>query len=317
MNSYEASYLGSLIADALSMPAHWYYDREALDRDYPDLSVFQKPLSQHPDSILWRSEYSPVNEEADILHDQAQFWGERGIHYHQNLAAGVNTVNFQLARELYEQVSAAGDYDILKWAERYAEFMRTPGAHGDTYVEEYHRAFFNRLASGKNILKCGISDEHIGGIATVPALLGALSKGDHRQTVKDHVALTHRHSNVLRAADCLTRLLGSISDGMPLRDALMKDAGDWFSTKKATKWANQEDRVIIGQRLSPACYIDQSFPASLYLAWKYHDDFAVAVTANARVGGDNCHRGAVVGSLLAAETFRVTGMFLPDSYFQK
>jgi len=41
-------------------------------------------------------------------------------------------------------------------------------------------------------------------------------------------------------------------------------------------------------------------PVSLYLAWKYHDDFDAAITANAMVGGDNCHRGAVVGSLLGA-----------------
>lgn len=298
------------------MPVHWYYDRDALDRDYPSLATFKSPLSQHPDSILWRSAYSPVSEDADILHDQAQFWGQRGIHYHQNLTAGENTVNFKLAGELYKQVLASGEYDILTWANRYVEFMRTPNAHGDTYVEEYHRAFFNRLASGKNILKCGIKDEHIGGLATVPALLGALPEGDHRQLVKEHVALTHRHSNVLRAADCLTRLLSSIAGGMTLREALMKDAGDWFSTKKATKWEKQEDRVIIGQRLSPACYIDQSFPASLYLAWKYHDDFEAAVTSNARVGGDNCHRGAVVGALVAAEIFRRNGAFDSEDYFR-
>jgi ADP-ribosylglycohydrolase len=41
-------------------------------------------------------------------------------------------------------------------------------------------------------------------------------------------------------------------------------------------------------------------PASLYLAWKYHDAFDAGVIANAMVGGDNCHRGAVVGSLLGA-----------------
>jgi hypothetical protein len=39
---------------------------------------------------------------------------------------------------------------------------------------------------------------------------------------------------------------------------------------------------------------------SLYLAWKHHDNFGAGVLANAMVGGDNCHRGAVVGSLLGA-----------------
>ena len=315
MTIHEAAHHGSLLADAFAMPVHWYYDRDALDRDYPDLSKFTSPNPHHPDSILWRSSYDPINEQADILHDQARFWGQRNIHYHQNLKAGENTVNYQLARALYDQVKINDSYEPTRWAELYAQLMRTPGWHRDTYVEEYHRAFFNRLASGKNILKCGISDEHIGGLATIPSLLAALPEGDHRQTVKNHVVLTHRHSNVLRASDCLTRLLQAIAEGTPLREALMTCAGDWFSTKKATKWSTQPDRTIIGQRLSPACYIDQSFPASLYLAWKYHDDYAAAVIANAKVGGDNCHRGAVVGSLVAAETQRNTQNFAPQSFF--
>lgn len=314
MTTHEAAYQGSLLADALAMPVHWYYDREALDRDYPDLADFRDPLPHHPDSILWRSQFTPLNEKADILHDQARFWGQRNIHYHQNLAAGENTVNFKLARALYEQTKEQGGYDSERWVHHYIESMLTPGWHRDTYLEEYHRAFFNRYASGKNVLKCGISDEHIGGLATVPALLASLPEGDHRQTVKTHVTLTHRHSNVLRAADCLTRLLQHIANGTPLREALMTQAGDWFSTRKAENWSRQPDRVVVGQRLSPACYIDQSFPASLYLAWKYHDDFPAAIIANARVGGDNCHRGAVVGSLVAAEVHRATGTFNLDPF---
>ncbi|MFT6595146.1 MAG: hypothetical protein ACJAT3_001118, partial [Akkermansiaceae bacterium] len=57
MTTLEASYQGSLIADALAMPIHWYYNREAIDADYPDLSSYRAPLPQHPDSILWRSQY--------------------------------------------------------------------------------------------------------------------------------------------------------------------------------------------------------------------------------------------------------------------
>ncbi len=309
MTTHEAAYQGSLIADAFAMPVHWYYDCSALDRDYPDLSNYCAPLPHHPDSILWRSEFIPVNEKANILHDQAPFWGQRNIHYHQNLAAGENTVNFKLARSLHEHVSSEGQYDPNKWITLYLDNMLTPGWHRDTYLEEYHRAFFNRYAQGKKPLKCGISDEHIGGLATVPALLAALPLGDHRQTVKTHIALTHRHSNVLRAADCLTRLLSEISNGTSLHNALMAAAGDWFSTRKAQTWTRRPDRHVIGQKLSPACYIDQAFPASLYLAWKYHDDFPAAIIANAKVGGDSCHRGAVVGSLVAAETFRTSGNF--------
>jgi len=292
-----AAHQGSLIADALSLPVHWYYDRDALDRDYPDLSDFQNPLPQHSGSILWRSSYEVLNEKGDILHDQAKYWGQRGIHYHQNLKAGENTVNFQLASLLYQMES----YSPESWLELYVAKMLTPGWHRDTYLEEYHRAFFTRYAQGKPLLKCGIKDEHIGGLAHVPTLVAKFSgmeREELRQLVKTHVALTHRHSNVLRAADCLTRLLLEIESGTSIPDAIKALAGDWFSTKKATAWARQPDRTIIGEKLSPACYIDQSFPASLYLAWKYHDNFTAAITANARVGGDNSHRGAVVGSLV-------------------
>ena len=55
---------------------------------------------------------------------------------------------------------------------------------------------------------------------------------------------------------------------------------------------------MVGHRLSPACYIPGAFSASLYLAWKYADDFESGIIANTNVGGENCHRGAVIGALL-------------------
>lgn len=295
------AYLGSLAADALAMPGHWYYDREALRHDYGVLDHYLAPRNPHPGSILWRSEYHALDERGDILRDQAIFWGQREIHYHQFLEAGENTLNFRLATDLHQQVHSNGDYDPERWARRYIERMLTPGWHRDTYLEEYHRGFFTRYAQGKAVTRCGISDEHIGGLAQIPALLAALPEGaDWRSATREHLALTHRHSNVQRAADCLARLLKCITAGTPLREAIAGEAGDWFSSRKAERWATRPDLEIIGSVLSTACYIDQAFPAALYLAWKYHDQFDVGIIANTMVGGDNCHRGAVVGSILAA-----------------
>lgn len=302
MNSFfQKAYLGSLVADALAMPGHWYYDREALRRDYGKLDNYQKPRNPHPDSILWRSKYSAANEKGEILHEQARYWGERGIHYHQFLEAGENTLNLQLATLLNLLTETTGRYDAGLWVDFYTQFMLTPGSHNDTYLEEYHRGFFTNFAKGKDKRKCGTKDEHIGGLSQVPALLAALpADADWRATVKEHVALTHRHSNVLRAADCLARLLHAMENGVPLREAIAKAAGDWFSTRKAQKWSLRPNETIIGRVISPACYIDQAFPAALYLAWKYHDDFEGGIIANAQVGGDNCHRGVIVGALLGA-----------------
>ena len=98
---------GLFIGDALAMPVHWYYDRQALSRDYGEVRDFMAPRHPHPDSILHRSHYTPANADADILHDQARYWGQPGIHYHQHLAAGENTLNLQLVRLMLERCTTA------------------------------------------------------------------------------------------------------------------------------------------------------------------------------------------------------------------
>ncbi len=282
------------------MPVHWYYNREALARDYGRISGYQAPRSDHPDSILWRSSYVPLNERGNILHDQARFWGQRGIHYHQFLRAGENTLNYQLATELYHQVRRAGKYDPDVWLEFYTDFMLMPGRHRDTYIEEYHREFFTNYAQGKQPRSCGVDDVHMGGLVPVPALFDALTVDEPNllAIVEEHVGLTHRNPGVLRAAKVFALILGDLRMGVPLRDAILERAPDWISKAKVAKWSREPDSVVIGQRLSPACYITDAFPAALYLAWKYADHFSAGICANAQVGGDNCHRAAVVGALL-------------------
>ncbi|MFM1945290.1 MAG: hypothetical protein RI897_4272 [Verrucomicrobiota bacterium] len=294
---------GAFIADALAMPVHWYYDRNALVRDYGRITTYKEPHNPHPDSILWRSSYTPLNEQGDILHDQARYWGQRGVHYHQFLKAGENTLNYQLGLTLLDLLTASGNYDANDYLKRYIDFMLTPGRHRDTYVEEYHRDFFSAYARGVKPRKCGKEDIHIGGLAHVPILAACLSHDllpTLRARVQEHVSLTHRSPSVLSAADTLTRILHAVFNGQPLRNAIQTIATNWFSLRRAEQWSTQPDDAVIGYQLSPACYIDDAFPASLYLAWKYADDFAGGVIANAMVGGDNCHRGAVVGSLLGA-----------------
>jgi ADP-ribosylglycohydrolase len=294
--------MGALVADAVAMPVHWYYDTAALRRDYGVVDQFLAPRSPHADSILWRSRYEPINERGDILREQARFWGQRGVHYHQFLAAGENTLNFKLAVELFGMVREAGKYDPGAWLERYIEFMLTPGRHRDTYVEEYHRAFFTNLARGKKPRACGIEDVHIGGLAQVPALIAALGAGNPELVgvVKTHVGLTHGKTGVVAAAVCLVRIHAGLAAGVPLRDAILENASEYVSARKTEKWSGLEDEVVVGRMLSPACYIQDAFPAALWLAWKYAGDFSAGILANANVGGDNCHRGAVVGSLLGA-----------------
>jgi ADP-ribosylglycohydrolase len=293
---------GSFIGDALAMPVHWYYDRAALHRDYGIVRDYVPPRNPHPGSILWRSEYTALNARGEILHDQAEYWGRRDIHYHQFLRAGENTLNLQLAKMLMESLVARGSYEPDGYLQRYTEFMLTPGQHRDTYVEECHRKFFTAYSRGTAPRKCAGSDIHIGGLAHVGILCTFLASDVKaaRAAVREHITLTHRSDEVLAAGDALAQILCDTAAGGDLRTAIFQHGADWFSKRKAEQWSREPDEVVIGHRVSPACYIADAFPASLYLAWKYAGDFESGVIANANVGGDNCHRGAVVGALLGA-----------------
>lgn len=298
--------LGALAADAVAMPVHWYYDREAMDRDYGCLTDYTRPRNPHPDSILWRSSYVPRSPDADILHEQKQFWGKRGIHYHQFLDAGENTVNYCLGIKLYRQIRGAGKYDPETWLKTYVDLMRTPGWHRDTYLEEYHRGFFDNWARGKPPSKCAVQDLHIGGLVPVPFLLAGLASingawpASDAPPVEAHVALTHDHPHTRAAAKVLSEMLIAVAGGLPLRETIAQFATHYGGGKTFDKWASMEDRHVVGRLLSPACYLPESFTAALHFVWKYHDNFEGGILANAHCGGDNCHRAVVVGSLLGA-----------------
>lgn len=303
---YKNSMLGSLAADALAMPVHWYYDTQKLDRDYGRLTSYVAPQNPHSDSILWRSRYIPRNARGNILHDQIKYWGQREIHYHQFLAAGENTINYQLGKELYLTILKYGVYDSDKWLERYIECMLDGGWHKDTYLEEYHRAFFDNYAKGLAPIDCGIDDLHIGGLSHVPCLLSGLTEigvddlDEQLLQVEKHVRLTHRNQHVSDAAAAMTNILYSLREGLDLRKALDSHAKPWASSGQFDTWTHFSDRTVIGRQLTMACYLPESFTASLYLCWKYAEDFSAGIIANAYCGGDNCHRGAVVGALLGA-----------------
>ena len=63
------------------------------------------------------------------------------------------------------------------------------------------------------------------------------------------------------------------------------------------------DEMVVGGKFSSACYITDSWPSVLYLALKYIDDPKKALLVNANLGGDNVHRGVVLGTILGLASF--------------
>jgi ADP-ribosyl-[dinitrogen reductase] hydrolase len=296
---------GLCIGDALAMPVHWYYNRQALAEDYGWVTDYLAPRNPHPDSILWRSSYVAPNPKGEILHDQAQYWGQKGIHYHQFLKAGENTLNVKICQLLIKSINQTGTYDADDFLRRYITFMTTPGNHQDTYIEECHRNFFANYARGLPPSSCGLEEKHIGGlIGMVPIVVFYFKQPKKaREAALAHLALTHPGSKMETAGSLVIDILLKALNGIPLKAAIFEEIeaqSNPLLGHPFTKWLKDPDEWVIGPRFSSACYVEDSVPAVIYLALKYHHDPEKALIVNTNLGGDNAARGSVLGALLGA-----------------
>lgn len=314
---------GMFIGDALAMPVHWYYNIAALWQDFGQIRDYQAPPKiHHPNSIMALANTGKAgrgSQEGDIvgsviLKGKKQHWGQANRHYHQGMQAGDNTLNLLCARVLLRSLIANGHYDATDFLHEYIRFMTEPDQHNDTYAESYHRDFFANYAKGIAPKNCAGAEGHdtasMGGLVSLPLIIMAtLRNGDlaaSNAAALTQQGLTHRSSLLERHTLELSKLLFHIfHDLNPDTEQLACVAASRLGFPAAeviqTVRRNQSaDLDVIGGLLSPACYIDQSFPSVLYLAARYPDDFESALIANTNVGGDNCHRGAVLGAILGA-----------------
>ena len=314
---------GMFVGDALAMPVHWYYDVAALQRDFGTVRDYQAPCDYHPSSIMSLANTGAAgrgSQEGEvvgrvILHGKKHLWGQPNRHYHAGLQAGDNTLNLLCVRVLLRTMNTTGRYDSGDFLRAYIAFMTTPDSHNDTYAESYHRDFFANYAQGVSPERCAGAEGHdtasIGGLVALPPVIVAAMREDDPaavdRTLLAHLRLTHRSTKLERYAQragpdcchgyCRTSNLRSA----PLACAVAESFG--FPATRVVERMNRERRSdlhVIGSQLSPACYIEHSFPAVLYLAARYPDDFEAALVANTNVGGDNCHRGAVLGAIIGA-----------------
>ena len=313
---------GMFIGDALAMPVHWYYNIATLWQDFGNIHDYQAPKAHHPNSIMALANTGKAgrgSQEGDIvgnviLKGKKQHWGQANRHYHQGMQAGDNTLNLLCARVLLRSLNTVGHYDSADFLREYIRFMTEPDRHNDTYAESYHRDFFANYAQGIASENCAGAEGHdtasIGGLVSLPlVILASLRDGNLASTNEAALTqqrLTHRSALLERHTLELSKLMFHIfNDINPDIEQLACAAANQlgFPADKVIESVRRNqsaDHEVIGGLLSPACYIDQSFPSTLYLAARYHNNFEAALIANTNVGGDNCHRGAILGAILGA-----------------
>jgi ADP-ribosylglycohydrolase len=178
------------------------------------------------------------------------------------------------------------------YLQRYIEFMLDPSSHKDTYVEECHRGFFNNYARGIKPEKCAVEEKHIGGLVH---LFPVYLRTENRELALAHMGCTHAGEKMKQTGLAVLDVLDVCLSQGDVLEAVSRLLG-----KKRMSWLSLPDEEVIGPRLSTACYVDDSWPAVLYLLAKYLNEPRKGLEQNTNLGGDNCYRGAVLGALLGA-----------------
>ncbi|MEM7271011.1 MAG: ADP-ribosylglycohydrolase family protein [Pseudomonadota bacterium] len=243
---------GLFIADALAMPAHWFYSRENI-AEYFDGGVkgYEEPPHPHPEAFMVGMGYHPDLESAgslgrpyDILHDHVRFyrtsWSDLAIernaresehgnavaaederyHYHHGLKRGENTLNAHLARVLMRSVIARGGYEAGAFLDDFIAHMTTPGLNRDPYTEVFLRRWFENWCAGApthasaQMQRDNWSIGSFGGMIR-PMVLSMLSVNAYQGVgmALEHQALTHRSETVASGLAVTVPLLFELLNG--------------------------------------------------------------------------------------------------------
>ncbi len=319
-----AALKNSFVADALAMPVHWYYNPGDIFKQFPGgISQFEDAPKYHPSSIMSLHSTQQGGRTAAahgakpeivgdvILRGKRQYWGIPNQHYHRGMRAGENTLNAYCVRALLRSIASNdGDYSRDTFLDAYINLLTADEPqHPDTYAESYHRGFFSNLEAGKDDYECGAvthDTASVGGLVTLgPLALLCLLRGKDlaqvQATCRAHLNLTHPSEELATVSDFYVELLQRLlfrETESPLEliaDIAKRSAGLKLPELIAK---NRSDFEIVGGVFTSACYISGSWPSVLYFAYKYASEPKTGLLANTNVGGDNVHRGSVLGLIL-------------------
>lgn len=302
------------VADALSMPVHWFYNPQDILNAFPGgIQKLEAAPPKHPHDFLSLTPATGKQIVGDvILKDKRKFWGVPNQHVHQGLAAGDNTLNACCARLVTRTLAKnAGHYNANAFLESYVAFMTSDKPqHPDTYAEFYHRAFFENLEKGLPPNQCGQAADttaSMGGLVTIAPiaiveLLAERNLAKVQKIAREHLWLTHPDESLAKVCDAYVELIDTFlfrAESFDTKIYIAKIAHDFNGVDlKSLSEKTIDDNDVIGGAFAKACPIKDSWPSLLYLAYKYHTDSLAALLANTNVGGENCHRGSVLGVVM-------------------
>jgi ADP-ribosylglycohydrolase len=301
MSNLKNAVRAAFSADAVVLPVHWVYD---------ETKIASFVTGGTLDSIL---EPNKLNE------------------YHESKKRGDFTHYGDQEIVLLESVKETGKFAALDWSEKWHQLYAT-----STGNKGYRDgATKTTIESGK----ASKSGDLSGAARFAPVLLIKDATEDTvAAAAKDQAALTHNQPQVLASADFFARLAWRLANttGDSIETtltSLLPTVND-DETKKliqagidAAKSGKSDEEAIrsLGEKktfgppdhpvtvyTAKACDYSGSIPSTVYFLVKYSNTTTEeAISASAMVGGDNCARGLLIGTIFGA-----AGKGVPSYYDQ-
>jgi ADP-ribosylglycohydrolase len=361
---------GLFIADAMAMPAHWFYNTNNLKKHLKgEIKGYVSPPLSHDESFMLGSPYNPDIKTAqkfgrsyDILHEHKNYYKttysdnsfslnneNAKIHYHNGLEAGENTLSANLVRLLMQSVIKNCRYNSNFFIIDFINYFMEPGNNRDPYLETYIRKWFENYSKGYPAQSCAETQRNnwsvssLGGIIR-PLVLSLLAENSYQALglAVEHQNITHRSENISSLLCILVPLVSELLKGNGRKKLLKKYSAlihlpeitgrqlmhlyikhvgpeniepdemwrihtnfkkENFEIDKFCSQNSEEE--IYNNLLSTACYPEHGVPLLLSTAWINDMKFDKSLFSDINAGGDNVHRGMILGLITGAAAGRI------------
>lgn len=256
----------ALVADALSLGAHWIYDQEEIVESFPKgVRKFSDPMAD----------------------------------YHASKKAGDQTHYGDQAVMLWESIDSRGGFDPEGWREDWCAAIAKYGGYLDgasnatLKTEGKVASPSSDLGGAARIAPILDLDLPVEDAVAAVRSQTALTHGD--EAVADAAEFFTRAAYEVKAGSIFEDAMDKAADEG--RYAKL-DVEEYMETARSLR---DENFPGVAEEIGQACGVGQAFPLALYFLLRPETDFEKTMSDNVMAGGDSAARGMLIALLFAAE----------------
>lgn len=264
----------SLVADALSLGAHWIYSQREIAEKFGSITGYSDPATS----------YHPGKRAGDFTH-----YGDQTM-------------------VLLRSIALHGRFDLASFVAEWRAFWENPETQ--SYRDGATKATLENLRNGLPPGQAASPSNDISAAARIAPLflLKWKSNEDLIAAARAQTSFTHGDPAVEEAAEFFARVTLAVQTGSAIPDALSEVASlpwnaisnEWLQAAVESSASAASDSVATKVH-GLSCHIPDAFPALCHLLIRHPDDLIAALTANVEAGGDSAARGLIIGMIHGAK----------------